>query len=242
MNGSHIPINSQLVSSTFQTEKEVPTSNHAYPAMVSGINSTLETRKPVHINVSESNYQNKILIKKMLLRYQHLFGNMRVPCSFIIPESEDWPIEMWGEKLGKKVSSIRNSNQYIALRDELVEMGFSFDTLNNKKRWSDIEAAFMSYRMNYGDNVPISKSFIVPINDEKWPSNTWGIHLWKSSCGGGAHGGGNCNSKWVERWQYLHALGFKFEDGDGLVRVVKKKRKRQHAKKEISLINENKPR
>ena len=69
-------------------------------------------------------------IRSALLHYKQLYGHLRVPQSFIIPEEdndcEGWPINTWGTKLGITVSNIRNNGQHKSHRDELLKMGFAF--------------------------------------------------------------------------------------------------------------------
>lgn len=59
--------------------------------------------------------------------YKAKYGHLNVPQKFIVPEnSEDFPAETWGMKLGKTVNGIRHRGNSKALHDELKKMGLSF--------------------------------------------------------------------------------------------------------------------
>ena len=63
-------------------------------------------------------------IEVALRRYEFLHGNMQISAGFIIPEdSNDWPVEVRGIRLGKVVRHIKDGHSYPSKRSELIEMG-----------------------------------------------------------------------------------------------------------------------
>jgi hypothetical protein len=116
------------------------------------------------------------LKRRMLLKYKELYGDMKVPQSFIIPTNDgSWPKEMWGYKLGNAVSVIRNGEAYAEYRDDLLSIGFTFE----KRRMTSYDSKrrmLLKYKELYGDML-IPDKFVIPSNDDKWPEEMWGYRL-----------------------------------------------------------------
>jgi hypothetical protein len=70
--------------------------------------------------------------KRALVHYRTLFGDMRIPQSFVVPPSEEWGEEFWGLKLGRVVDLIRNNGGHEDKRDELLAAGFIYDKQSTK--------------------------------------------------------------------------------------------------------------
>ena len=68
------------------------------------------------------------VIKIAFIRYKELHGDMLVPVSFVVPEGTDYPPETWGIHLGRYTQEIRQGAYLKPKRDELEEIGFSFDS------------------------------------------------------------------------------------------------------------------
>ena len=63
-------------------------------------------------------------IEVALRRYEFLYGNMQISAGFVIPEdSNDWPVEVRGIRLGKVVRHIKDGHSYPSKRSVLIEMG-----------------------------------------------------------------------------------------------------------------------
>ena len=64
--------------------------------------------------------------------YRVVYGNLDVPQHFAVPESPDWPEEVWGLRLGSRVNAIRSQGTFVknnpARRELLSEMGFRWET------------------------------------------------------------------------------------------------------------------
>lgn len=64
-----------------------------------------------------------------LLRYKEIYGDLLVPQAFVIPEdSQDFPENTWGIRLGARVNNIRTQGSYVNNNSEreemLTEIGF----------------------------------------------------------------------------------------------------------------------
>jgi hypothetical protein len=76
-----------------------------------------------------------------LVKYKELYGDLLVPQPFTVPEdSEDWPEEVRGLRLGARVNAIRSQGTFVksnpTRRDELDQLGFIWEppTTEGKKR------------------------------------------------------------------------------------------------------------
>lgn len=76
------------------------------------------------------------LTVSMLLSYKKRYGDMLVPKIFIVPSTTMWPVETWGEKLGKTTNNIRRGNFFKDRREELVTLGFNFNKNSTKTKGS----------------------------------------------------------------------------------------------------------
>ena len=140
--------------------------------------------------------------KAALLTYQKLNGDMLVPSKFAIPkESEEWPGETWGLNLGALVSNIRSGGSFAEKREELINLGFYFNT--RIARFELVKLALLKYRDLYGDML-VAQSFVVPQKSRIWPRGSWGMNL--GSIVHGIRGG----SRYVEKKEELEALGFDY--------------------------------
>jgi hypothetical protein len=72
-------------------------------------------------------------VKRALLAYKDMFGNLLMPAKFIIPDSSSWEPDLWGVKLGSEVNQIRNRGDHCKDHmQELEEMGFDFSSQRGK--------------------------------------------------------------------------------------------------------------
>ena len=58
--------------------------------------------------------------------YKRLNDHLRVSQKFVVPDSRDWPEDLWGLRLGLSLKHIRNRGDWADLRPQLEEMGFDF--------------------------------------------------------------------------------------------------------------------
>jgi hypothetical protein len=58
-----------------------------------------------------------------LQTFKMVYGHMRIPKNYVVPESEQWPAELHGLKLYQRVSHIRNRGDFAEHRHRLDEIG-----------------------------------------------------------------------------------------------------------------------
>ena len=142
------------------------------------------------------------LAKLALLNYKQLNGDMRVLACFEVPtDSALWPKETWGLKLGTIVRNIRSGDSHADKRDDLLCIGFCFDTV--QARYDLAKVALIRYRKLYGDMLVPSK-FEVPDKCINWPQETWGLHL-------GLIAGSMRRGSYAEKHAELAEIGFDFD-------------------------------
>lgn len=130
-----------------------------------------------NIGFSFDAYNSKYhLVKLALLKFKELNGDMLVPRRFIVPKSEDWPKETWDLKLGGNVYNIRGGTSFSDCREDLISIGFRFDSLQAK--YEIMRVSLLKYKDLYG-NMLVPKGFEVPINSTDWPVELWGMKLGK---------------------------------------------------------------
>lgn len=71
-------------------------------------------------------------LKQGLVRYAVLYGDMRVPPDFKIPQDISWPRRLWDMKLGKAVNMITNQFLDLDRWDELLSIGYAFESYEEK--------------------------------------------------------------------------------------------------------------
>ena len=121
----------------------------------------------------ETHYE---FIKRCLLKYKELNGDMLVPFHYSIPWNENFPEEMWGLKLGRTVSRIRSDNNVSAHKDDLIAIGFIYSNQSNRLGWDAVKIALETYKKLHG-NLSIPRSFIVPSESTNWSGLICGLKL-----------------------------------------------------------------
>ena len=109
--------------------------------------------------------------------YKNQYGCMRVPQKFVVPgDSQYWPHETWGMKLGTLVDSIRQGLSYADRREELIDLGFDFKQQSKRAfTFSSVCTALKTFRDKEG-HMLVPRSFSIPSSTE-WPKETWGMKL-----------------------------------------------------------------
>lgn len=115
------------------------------------------------------------LVKKAMLRYKELYGNMLITSVYLVPDTEEWPTSMRGMKLGCIVNNVRRGSSYADKRQELIEIGFDFES-QHKYGYDLVKQGLIRYKeINGHINVPAR--FSIPNNHAEWPSELWNIKL-----------------------------------------------------------------
>lgn len=115
-------------------------------------------------------------LKRMLLHYSGLNGNMRVQRPFVVPATTAWPYDMHGVELGKLVEKIRGGlKKFKPHREELANMGLDFEK-REVGDWEKVKTALAHYKTLHND-LEIDRAFVVASNTTDWPEVTWGMRL-----------------------------------------------------------------
>jgi hypothetical protein len=118
---------------------------------------------------------------------------LRVPTSFVVPESDDWPKELWGFQLGVKCTAVRQKELYVKSKSDrkqaLVDLGFRW-TGNADLGWLEVVHAAAIYSRMNDRNLDVPYHFVVPSpptvvgqstlvsgDDWPWPDHLWGLPL-----------------------------------------------------------------
>ena len=150
-------------------------------------------------NASHAKYE---LAKMALLNYKELNGDMRVLACFEVPtNSTYWPEETWGLKLGTIVRNIRSGDSHADMRDDLLNVGFCFNTV--QARYDVAKVALVQYKKLFG-NMSVPSKFKVPNDSINWPKKTWGLHL-------GLIAGSMRRGSYAEKHAELAEIGFNFD-------------------------------
>ena len=112
-----------------------------------------------------------------LLRYKELHGDMLVPCKFEVPESEEWPEELWKMRLGTFVTNVRFGRGCKQKESDILRsLGFNFEPqYANRYGFDVVKTAMLKYKELHGDLL-IAALFIVPEHPD-WPESMWGMKL-----------------------------------------------------------------
>ena len=107
--------------------------------------------------------------------FKKLYGHLRVPRSFVVPDNSSWPQELRGLKLGVVVSSTRakKTHDFPERVARLNEIGFVWDAVQTS---SNLTIAALTAFKDVHGHVDVPKSFIVPQNAQ-FPKETWGMRL-----------------------------------------------------------------
>lgn len=115
--------------------------------------------------------------------YKEVFGDIVIPKAFVVPsESEDFPEDTWGIKLGVFLSSLRCSEITSWKADMMVELGVSTekgDLLQSNKAEKVLEA-IEHFKVLHGQtaaSLRIPRAFTVPLYSPDWPKKFWGLTL-----------------------------------------------------------------
>lgn len=109
---------------------------------------------------------------------------LRVPTTYIVPPSPQWPRGVWGYPLGERCTAVRQKELYIKGKPErrqlLDELGFHWDG-NADLGWLRVSHAAAIYSQLHNRNLDVPLHFKVPapptdITDkDEWP---WPEYLW----------------------------------------------------------------
>jgi hypothetical protein len=143
-------------------------------------------------------------IKKALLNYKDLNGDMLVPYKFVVSANEKtWPEDMLGKKLGAIAMRIRAGTSFSKMRLDLESIGFNFNFQKLSYGCETIRAALLKYKNLKGDML-VPKRFLVPANDIEWPKEMWSMKL------GTVVNKIRAGTSWSKNRADLESIGFDF--------------------------------
>ena len=154
------------------------------------------------------------MIKLGMETYLHVHGDLLVPHRFVIPEDPQWPSELWGFNLGVKLKTIKSLNTYASHRDELIAMGFSYETRSRAIGWHRLRVALNAYKSIYG-NLSVPVSFRVPLKSVEWPKTAWGIRLGCIVNGIRSHGAYIIHRPELEAMGFIYSIRSTGAEGKG---------------------------
>jgi hypothetical protein len=127
------------------------------------------------------------VIYESLKVYKDVFGDLRVPAKFVVPDEEPWPRLTRNLKLGVKVAAIRSAARFVKDRRDrkadLDALGFewrirdhTYKQQQNEESFDKVYSALIHYKKNVDDNLLVPIDYVVP-KGEGWPEDCWGIKL-----------------------------------------------------------------
>ncbi|KAK1939960.1 hypothetical protein P3T76_008283 [Phytophthora citrophthora] len=172
-----------------------------------------EELKQLGFNLSDFEQKWQEIVLPALQSYHRIHGHCDIPVSFVVPEEESWPQELWGMGLGFIARNIRNRGDYFLQvfqdYEKLEDIGFVCNA--NATKWQHgFLPALETYVQVHG-NANIPARFVVPA-EYPWPNESHGLRL----------GEFVANKKPRKRFAdfiaidraHLEELGFFWSDGD----------------------------
>lgn len=111
--------------------------------------------------------------------FGELYGDFEIPSKFEVPSEPNWPTELHGLRLGRRLEKLLSSTEFISKHsdkaDMLMNLGYrpSSDPLVDD--WALIIKALKLYKELYG-NLRVASKFVVPDSDP-WPRLTRNMKL-----------------------------------------------------------------
>lgn len=155
-----------------------------------------------------------------LVIYKSIYGDLRIPSKFVVPNQPPWPRLTRGQKLGVRVAAVRSAGRYVkenpARKAELDAIGFEWrireqlsQTKDSDERFDLVVRALEIYKQHVDESLQVPTKFVVPEDSSIWPEE---LHFFKL--------GYHCNNirmdeKMIaghpERKQILVDMGFPLE-------------------------------
>lgn len=120
------------------------------------------------------------LIYQSLKIYRNIYESPYIPIKFTVPHDSDWPLNLHGFRLGRRLESISQddlfSSKFPHEYEKLKEVGYDRigDILLDD--WTTVTMALRHYKNIFGD-LRVASSFTVPAGDSLWPKVLWGWKL-----------------------------------------------------------------
>jgi len=171
------------------------------------------------------------MIKYALRQYKTVFGDIRVPSKFVVPDTNDWPRVTRGLKLGVRVAAIRSAGRYVKdhpeRKAELEALGFEWrlreqnikEGEKGTEQFEQIMEALHIYKSQVDADLHVPVTFVVP-SEANWPHHLQGFPLgrWVNSI----RDKDSIVAGFPEREERLSEIGFVWE-GTGRTLYSKKR-------------------
>ncbi|GLD98345.1 hypothetical protein PINS_up007042 [Pythium insidiosum] len=120
--------------------------------------------------------------------FKQRYGHIYVPLRYKVGDTMwpgvsagEWPQEWIGYPLGHRLRSFWRSaerkTELPHITDALNELDVPLHQSERKVMWEHVSvAAVKTYKELYGDLL-VHLDFVVPIHDDRWPRQTWGLQL-----------------------------------------------------------------
>lgn len=109
--------------------------------------------------------------------YHRSHGDLAIPGNFVVPATNEYPVEWHGVKLGHYIYNMKWWQRHIAQHKDRVaqlnKLGFIWEKL--QPQWN-LFMEGMAYYRNIHGHVMVPATFVVP-RDDNWPKACWDIPL-----------------------------------------------------------------
>ena len=110
-------------------------------------------------------------LQQVLTAYQHVHGNLDVAPKYVIPNSQDFPQDMWGTRLGRIMNTVQTQKAHLEHHDELIAMGVEINKTEPKVvPWALLRPALVNWhRLHNTFEIPLdfevrSQPLPLPVN------------------------------------------------------------------------------
>ncbi|KAJ8604430.1 hypothetical protein CTAYLR_000881 [Chrysophaeum taylorii] len=101
--------------------------------------------------------------KKKKKKKKEKKGDAKIPVRFVVPTGDPaWPEHLWGFPLGRKAYDTKRAT--------------TTSTNAREQKFAQLVAALETYKLLYNETA-VPQKFVVPKDDEAWPSETRGLRL-----------------------------------------------------------------
>ncbi len=135
-----------------------------------------------------AHHENDDTVLFAFQQYKQIFGHTNIVRSFGIPnDDERWRDDVRGIKLGNTLRHIRVQKRHIRIHKDLVTLGVDLSPQTSERKFEKLFDGFQSYKTIH-NHLQIPLEFVIPVNDARYPEQTWGMLLGKKLYGICSHG------------------------------------------------------
>ena len=116
-----------------------------------------------------------------LRAYHAIHGDLVIPRRFVVPATDEYPMEWHGVDLASTVYDMRWWQRHVKNNSDRVQelnsLGFVWERL--QPEYNLVLSALMTYSSLNNGSARVHSTFVVPFGDDVWPKATWGLPLGK---------------------------------------------------------------